>query len=149
MRSFIAAATILLWSCASANAQEMTAAESLAHGNRIAGQGQYETALSIYQVALPTSGDLRPVIEYNIGVCDYHLGRLNEAVPAYKAAIALRGGRYQRAQYALGVALSDLGDVQGAKVAFAHAFRLSHNRDGEAAFDLGLILARDGEYEAA
>src|SRR5215831_1290725 len=86
MRSFIAAATILLWSCASANAQEMTAAESLAHGNRIAGQGQYETALSIYQVALPTSGDLRPVIEYNIGVCDYHLGRLNEAVPAYKAA---------------------------------------------------------------
>jgi tetratricopeptide (TPR) repeat protein len=149
MRSFMAAVAIVLWFCASSSAQDRNAGEALAHGNFIAAQGQYQTALSIYRDALPTSGDSRAVITYNIGVCDYHLGRLTEAVAEYQSAIALRRGHYQRAFYALGVALSDLGDLPGARVAFAHALKLSHNRDGEAAFDLGLVLARGGEYEAA
>lgn len=91
-----------------AKAQINDANEAIERGNELFHRGQRELAIFEYQAALQWPGNHQARAHFNIGVCNYKLGRRREAINEYRAAIKLREGQYPSASYALGVALQDL-----------------------------------------
>src|SRR5262245_32105412 len=89
----------------SVRAQIYDAGEAMERGAEFANRGQYELAIFEYQGALKWPGGHHSRARFNIGVCNYKLGRRREAVNEYLAAIKLREGQYPSASYALGIAL--------------------------------------------
>lgn len=131
------------------NAQINDASEAIERGNDFFHRGQYALAIFEYQTALHWLGEHQARARFNIGVCNYKLGRLREAINEYRAAIKLREGRYPSASYALGVALQDLRQYREAREAFAQAVKSSDGKHAEALFELALESQRAGDDRAA
>jgi len=93
-------------------AQINDASEAIERGSEFFSRGQYELAIFEYRGALNWPGAHQGRAHFNIGVCEYRLGRPREAMAEYRAAIKLREGRFPLASYALGVALQDLGGIR-------------------------------------
>jgi tetratricopeptide (TPR) repeat protein len=133
----------------SVKAQINDANEAIERGHEFFYRGQYQLAIFEYRGALNWPGDHQARARFNIGVCEYRLGRPREAVTEYRAAIKLREGQYPSASYALGVALQDLRRYQEAREAFAQAVKSSGGKRSEALFELALESQRAGDDRAA
>ena len=108
----------------------------------------YESALeSLKQAGVSNSAQMAK-IEYNLGICNFRLGKSAEAVKNFQAAVSLSDGKYQKAFYALGLAQKELGNWRAAKASFLSAINLKKD-DAEAWFDLALIFCREQNYEEA
>jgi len=130
-------------------AQINDANEAMERGHGFFNRGQYELAIFEYRGALNWPGNHQARALFNIGVCEYKLGRPREAVAEYRAAIKLREGRFPLASYALGLALQDLRRYQEAREAFIQAVKSSGGKHAEALFELALECQRDGDDRAA
>src|SRR5438552_15609613 len=131
-----------------ARADDLSAA--FERGNQLVAMGQYEMAITHYRMVLGEGfGERVAQAHYNIGVCHYKLGRLDEAVGEYRAAIKARRDDYPKAAFALGTALKELGDWKAAREAFAQVGAEAGGLRAEALFELGMIFARDGDYPTA
>src|SRR5215470_10780432 len=130
-------------------AQMNDANEAMERGQGFFNRGQYELAIFEYRGALNWPGDHQARARFNIGVCEYRLGRPREAVAEYRAALKLSEGQYPPASYALGVALQDLSRYQEAREAFAQAVKSSGGKHAEALFELALESQREGDDRAA
>src|SRR5215475_8163172 len=134
-RSFI---TLLFLALAPAalgvKAQINDAKEAMERGHGFSTRRQSELAIFEYRGALNWPGDHQARARFNIGVCEYKLGRPREAVAEYRAAIKLREGRFPMASYALGLAFQDLRRYQEAREAFIQAVKSSDGKHAEALF---------------
>ena len=123
-------------------------------GTRLAQSGEFERALVSYQAALAASKN-SPIeprslarLHYNLGVCEYRLGRADKAIVELETAIDLRGGEYSAASYALGMAESEHGNWAKARSAFLDALK-TNDRNGEAWFDLAFAYLGENDPKNA
>ena len=118
-----------------------------------AGAGRFRDALERYKTALFLAENeyagkgFRSRIHYNVGVCYFHLDRLDEATNHFKRSILLDTG-YTRAHYALGMAQSRKRAWKAATVSFRSALG-SDPRNGEAWFDLAFASLALNDLESA
>ena len=116
---------------------------SFASGTKLAAAGQFETALAQFTTAAKladatnTSADKRAQLEYNIAVCHFRLGRIDEAVAKFESAIRLRP-MYEKAFYALGMAEAERQNWLDAEKAFLGTIAINQ-QNAEAWFDLGYV----------
>jgi tetratricopeptide (TPR) repeat protein len=117
-------------------------------------RAEYEAAIREYRRVTDEAGEVYAQSLYNIGVCYYELGRIEEAITIYWSAVEASQGRYPKALYALGVALEDLNRWPEAKEAYRQALAASGGdyREAQLAvahYRLGLLAMREGDYEGA
>jgi Flp pilus assembly protein TadD len=145
---------LVLFFAVSVSAQSSSAMRSFREGTRLANAGQFERALSSYRAALGESESVRSdndflaSLHHNLGVCEYRLNRLENAIEEFKLAITMKGGNYSRAFYALGMAESARENWQGARLAFLQALKLNRT-NGEAWFDLAFTYLEEGNFADA
>lgn len=144
----------LLVSAVSVPAQSPVVRPLFNQGTVFAKAGEFEKALASYRTALKMSENgennvnFLARLRYNLGVCEFHLGRWETAVSEYRKAIELRGGDYAEAFYALGMAETARKSWPQARDAFLGA--LKHNKkNGEAWFDLGFAYVSERNFEQA
>lgn len=140
---------LLLSISASAAALDDPEREAFERGGHAYGRGDYRLAIEEYRQSLATFGPRYAEAHYNIGVCYYELGQVNNAVTWYRAAIKAKRDRYPAALFALGVALEDLREYEEARAAFKQAIAVSKGRHAGALFRFGLSLHREKDYEGA
>src|SRR5215210_428242 len=92
-----------------ASAQSSSVGDLFSEGARQVNAGQFNAALTSYKSALSaaenkhTDKDFRARLQYNIGVCYFHLDRFDLAADHFKHAVLLKTD-YALAYYALGIA---------------------------------------------
>ncbi|MEZ5428200.1 MAG: tetratricopeptide repeat protein [Pyrinomonadaceae bacterium] len=117
-------------------------------------RGEFEKALKDYQKALTAaeSENLSEMffarLHFNIGVCQFQLGRFAEAETALTKSVNVSGGLYARAFYPLGLTETRLGKLDRAKRNFRRAIR-AEDRTGEVWFDLALVHLRENDLGGA
>lgn len=135
----------------SISAQSPAVKRPFDEGTRLAKGGEFEKALVSYRSALVASKndaiDLKFLarLHYNLGVCEYRLGRADTAIGELETAIELRGGEYLEAFYALGMAETALENWPKARRAFLEALKMN-NKNGEAWFDLAFAYLGEKDY---
>jgi tetratricopeptide (TPR) repeat protein len=138
----------------SASAQSASVKQLFGEAAGLASAGKFASALGKYQLVLEKSkGEsisptLRARVHYNLGVCEYRLGRPERAVGELETAIELRGGDYPQAFYALGMAEAARADWPKARAAFVRVLA-SDNRNAEAWFDLAFAHIGERNFESA
>lgn len=120
--------------------------------NELARKGNYERALAGYQQILESpnraaGGNFPAQIHFNIGICLFHLNRVEPAIKEFERAKELKKN-YKKAFYALGMAYSAQTKWGESRRAFLEALRLEKS-DGEAWFDLGLVYLAEENFSAA
>jgi len=66
-------------------------------GNKAAEKRHFEKAIYLYDLGLHANDDgLKPDLYFNIGVCYYHLNRLDEGIASFKEAVQLRSFMQQK-----------------------------------------------------
>jgi tetratricopeptide (TPR) repeat protein len=151
MRKLIFAA-IFLFSVSTISAQSLLAKLAFEDATRFASAGDFKKALKSYQTAFAASenaeGDFAIKLRYNLGVCNYRIGRLESAKAELSTAVRLSKGDHQRAYYALGMTESALENWPAARASFLKALELDP-RDGEAWFDLAFVFLALHDYDQA
>ncbi|MEM9246169.1 MAG: tetratricopeptide repeat protein [Cyanobacteria bacterium P01_F01_bin.153] len=99
-------------------------------GNLYQQAGRLDEAVSLYQSAIQTSGDL-PQVHYNLGLALRAKGDLNGAIAAYQQAATLDPDRAEVHQN-LGAALLKGGNVPASLEAFGQAISLYQEQGQEA-----------------
>lgn len=87
-------------------------------------------------------------LHFNLGVCEYRLGRYPRAVSEFQLASGLAGGVYQRASYGQGMAELAQNNFRNAQRAFLQSLRVDR-KDGEAWFDLAFAYLGDRDLASA
>ena len=134
------------------SAQSDLVRRPFAEGTKLARSGEFERALISYRSALKAAdnerlkNELLAKLHYNIGVCEYRLGRPEQAVKELQLALNLASKAYPTASYALGMAESARENWPAARLAFLEAVRTSKS-NGEAWFDLAFAYL--GEKDTA
>lgn len=156
MRIFLSALLFIFVFAFNTNAQTEIARRAFVDGVNAARAGEYEKALKDFQNALEkqrfsndSSNAFAAKINYNIGVCYYHLNLSNEAVFYLTKAVELGENKNRNAFYALAMAHVELEDWVAAKTAFRAAIDLQRGRDGESWFDLGTVYLREKDFKNA
>ncbi len=129
-------------------AQQSDRPQSFERGLQLYAQGQYDRAIAEFRESLSQFGPYYAQSLYNIGVCNYELGRKSESIGWYREAIRFKAN-YVAAFHALGVALDDLSETAQSREAFTRAVELSREKHAPSLFRLGLALQREGDLEAA
>lgn len=144
----------LLMFAVAISAQSPAAKQSFDDGTRSARNGEFEKALASYRAALAASKndaiDLKFLarLHYNLGACEYRLGRADKAINELATAIEFRGGEYPQAFYALGMAETDRENWPKARQAFLEALK-DGAKNAEAWFDLAFAYIREEDFENA
>ena len=153
-RIFLSIFVILTISVLSASAQSFTTQRMFEKAVSMAGDGKFETALSVFKDSLALAkiddadSNFQAKIHFNIGVCLYRLKQNEKAVGELEEAIRLAKRDYEKAFYALGMAQAELKNWPKAEEAFRGALRLNE-RNGEVWFDLAFVYLAQKDYEAA
>lgn len=114
---FAAACLIMAFARAALGAD---ASALFADGERAFAAGEYAEALRFFSAARE-AGSVGPSSYYNIGVCQYRLGRYGEAEATFAQLAAEFPAMRELAEYNRGLALRADGDLAGAGVAFERA----------------------------
>ncbi len=115
--------------------------------------GRFDEALKNYKTALfaaeneYTDAAFRARLRYNIGVCYFHLGRLDQAADEFRSALLLKSD-YARAHYALGMAEIRRKKWKAARVSLSQVTELDP-KNGEAWFDLAFVELSRGDFDSA
>ncbi|MFT3743369.1 MAG: tetratricopeptide repeat protein [Pyrinomonadaceae bacterium] len=139
---------------ASISAQSVAVKQAFGEGTRLAKNGEFEKALASYRTALAASKDdaidlkFLARLHYNLGVCEYRLGRAEKAIDELRIAIESKGGEYPEAFYALGMAETERENWAKAREAFIGALK-TNERNGEAWFDLAFAYLGEKDLERA
>ena len=148
LRFFLAVVTTVVLASAVPARHDDPDSEAIRVGNESYLRGQYRLAIYEYR-QIGSHSERYAEAEYNIGVCHYALGEIEEALTHYAIAIQIRKGRYPIALYAQGVAFEDLGRRVEAKDAFLRAANAPGEKHAGALFKLGLVYQRERDYRAA
>lgn len=138
----------------SSSAQSSKAKPPFDEGTRLAKSGNFEKALVSYRTALAASKDdaidlkFLARLHYNLGVCEYRLGRAAKAIAELETAIELRGGEYAEAFYALGMAETARENWPKARIAFLGSIK-TNSSNGETWFDLAYAYLSESDLENA
>lgn len=149
LRAMFVLLLILPSSAGAANVTDDPEREAFERGGQAFARGNYPVAIEEYRQSLATFGPRFAEAHYNIGVCYYELGSLDDAINWYRAAIKAKRGAYPGALFALGVVLEDLRKYDEARVAFRQAIETSKGKHAGAHFRYGLSLHRERDYEGA
>src|SRR5581483_6852440 len=87
------------------------------------------------------------VSRFNLGVAEFHLDQLDEALRDMRAVPAIGPG-VPHLHYQIGVVLAKRGDVQAARAEYLEALKLDPNLP-EAQLNFGVILAEEGKLTEA
>lgn len=123
------------------SAQSSAVMTPFEEGTRLSKAGDYDKARVSFKSALSASlGEnasfaILSRLHYNLGVCEYKLGKTDEAVNEFDQAIELRSGDYAKASFALGRAHLDLEHWTDAEDALLSVIR-HDSKNAEAWFDL-------------
>lgn len=137
-----------------ANAQSPAIKNHFDSGTGYAKQGDHESALRHYLAALelskvsPLSRELSARLHYNLGVCEYRLGRSDAAVSYLETALNLSSGSYVNAHYALGMAELSRENWSRARVAFLTEIK-KKAYNAEAWFDLAFAYIGENNDQKA
>src|SRR5215467_3011777 len=83
-------------------------------------RGDYASALDLFELVRTTGAD-EPAVLFNIGVCEYKLGRHADAAAAFESLGARFPAMRALAEYNRGLALLGLGRDADARAAFSAA----------------------------
>jgi Flp pilus assembly protein TadD len=99
---------------------------------------------------LKRAGELAPgvfEVQYNLGLCLYSRGRIDEALRHYQRSLELKADSPE-AHNSIGIALSDRGQFDGALAAYERAIQLRPSYP-EAHYNRGNLLQVAGRFEDA
>lgn len=145
---------LILFAALPAAAQSAAIGRLFNEAAALARAGRFETASERYRSILdragsePLSLSQRSRVHYNLGVCEYQLGRNERATAELETAISLRNGAYPEALYALGMAETALANWPRARSAFERALSLD-DRNAEAWFDLAFVHVAENDFDSA
>ncbi len=106
----------------SARADDASAAQWIAQGERAASSGDWASAAKAFAQAMQ-SPTWKSRALYDLSVADYHMGYFPQALAAVKSAIQLND-RFVSAHIQLATILTRTGDYTGAESALKHAIQI-------------------------
>jgi Flp pilus assembly protein TadD len=137
-----------------AAAQSPQTISTFDEGERLARSADFDKASADFRRAVMTAeadgagSAFLARLHFNLGVCEYRLGRYPRAVSEFKLASALAGGTYQRASYGQGMAELAQNNFKNARRAFLQGLRVGR-KDGEAWFDLAFAYLGERDLSSA
>lgn len=127
--AWLCASILLALGCSAspASAQNAAPAEAFAAGSRAFAAAEWEKALAYFEQARD-AGMPGPAVRYNIGVCQYRLGRYRDAADTFRSIVDRFPAMLPLAEYNAGLALAQQEDYEGARAALRRAAAAGDDR---------------------
>lgn len=134
----INALTVLLVCCASAPLACADVSGDWASGEHAFAAGDYESALLYFEMSRD-GGQSGAAIHYNIAVCQFKLGRFEEAGVTFRHIVSNHPTMRGLAEYNLGLVERRLGNTRAAQEHFIRAWELSPDNEKIRALAMAML----------